>query len=214
MRFLLIVTLAFAGAGQVVAVPANGRVAKLLQKMLPAESASMISKKAGKLVAGAGLVGLALCGTITGCDRGEQILIDVVDVEEVDNVDGRDSQYVSFIIGNTRYEGYWEDTQTDQLLVELDTGGVRIVLLEQVDGFLVPNHHDIGALVYLIGEANGEEIYRYGEVVDVYDNGYYSIEISYEEYVDNGERINLFRPYTMLVHQAVLLDDGGFAFEE
>ena len=214
MRFLLLVTLTLAGAGQAVATPTNGRLASLLHKMLPTKSASMISKKAGNLVAGAGLIGLALCGTITGCDRGEQILIDVVDVEEVDNIDGRDSQYVSFIIGNTRYEGYWEDTQTDQLLVELDTGGVRIVLLEQVDGFLVPNHQDVGALVYLIGEANGEEIYRYGEVVDVYDNGYYSIEVSYEEYVDNGERINLFRPYTMLVHQAVLLDDGGFAFEE
>ena len=214
MRFLLVVTLTFAGVGQASAVPANGRLSSLLQKVLPSKTAGTIGKKAGKFIAGAGVIGLALCGTITGCDRGERILIDVVDVEDVDSIDGRDSQYVSFIAGGVRYEGYWEETQTNQLLVELDNGDVRIVLLEQVDGFLVPNHQDVGALVYLLGEANGEEIYRRGEVIDVYDNGYYSIEVSYEEYVDDGELITLFRPYVVLVHEAILVEDGGFAFEE
>ena len=214
MRFILVIALTLTGAVQAVAVPTNSRITTLLQKVLPTNSANIVAKKAGKFVASAGLVGLALCGTITGCDRGEQILVDVIDVENIGTSDGRDSQYVSFVAGGIRYEGYWEETQSDQLLVELDDGGVRIVLLEQVDGFLVPNHQDLGALVYLIGEVNGEEVYRRGEVIDVYDNGYYSIEVSYEEYVNDGELINLLRPYTMLVHEAVLLEDGGFAFEE
>ena len=214
MRFLLVVALAFFIVGPVSATPTNGRIATLLQKVLPAKSANIVGKKAGKFVASAGLIGLALCGTITGCDRGEQLLVDVIDVEDADTIHGRDSQYISFVVSGVSYEGYWEETQADQLLVEVDDGSVRIVLLEQVDGFLVPDHQDIGALVYLLGEVNGEEVYRRGEVIEVYDNGYYSIEVSYEEYVNDGEVINLFRPYTMLVHEAVLLEDGGFAFEE
>lgn len=215
MRFILIIALTLVSAEQATATSTNGLT--LLRKILPTKlTGTTIAEKASRFVVGAGFVGLTFCGAISlnGCDRGEQILIDVVDVEDIYNQGGRDSQYITFIINGVSYEGYWEETHDDQLLVELDNGDTRIVLLEQIDGFLVPNHQDIGALVYLRGELNGEEIYRRGEVIDVYDNGYYSIEVTYEEYANDGERITLFRPYTVLVHQALLLADGGFTFED
>ena len=47
----------------------------------------------------------------------------------------------------------------------------RDVLLERLDGYLVPSHQDVGLDVYLLGESDGIA-FRYGVIEAVYDNGY------------------------------------------
>lgn len=201
MRFLLVIFLIFTGAGQATAISTNGRIATLMQKVLPAKSAGMLSKKAGRFVAGAGFIGLALCGTITGCERGERILSGVVGVEGSDTVDDNNGQYIPPI---SQYIPLVDESQqAGQLLPELDSASFRVI----------PNHEAIGALIFLLGEINGKETQRLANVVDVYDNGYYKVEVFHEVYSD-GIPITLPQPYTALVHRDndhLPLKDGGFA---
>jgi len=202
MRFLLLVALTFTGAGQATAISTNGRIATLLQKVLPAKSAGMIGKQAARFVAGAGFIGLALCGTITGCERGEQILSGVVGAEGTEIVDDSNGQYIWLseqyfsLVDENQQAGHFDQLQAD---------------LWPIDDFqVIPNHRDVGERVSQLHHVdNSLTIQRWGEVVDVYDNGYYRIMITREAYSYDG-RFTPFQPFTMLIHQDLPWGDGGF----
>ena len=190
MRFLLIVSLTLIGAGP---ISTNGRVITLLQKVLPGE-------KVTGFVVGAGFIGLTLCATITGCERGERILSGVVDIEG-DETDDYSSPFGPRpILG--RYIPPVESPQIDQLQTDLWP-------IPDNDA-PIPNHEDIGAEVNqlnIIGD--GKAIQRWGEVVDVYESGYYRIEITREAYT-NFSRHGTFYPFDMLIHQDLPWGEGGF----
>ena len=146
-----------------------------------------------------------------GCDQGTRLL-EVTETEYVDPVDENAGQYVTFYIDNTLYEGYWELTPDGQLLIEIDDGYDKLVLLEHMTGQVINNHHDIGAEVRVYGLRNGHEVDKYGEVVEVYDNGFYIIEIDEIVYVHNNQTV--YTTEILLVNKAVLLEDGGFEFTD
>ncbi len=146
-----------------------------------------------------------------GCDQGTRLL-EVTDTEYVDPIDENAGQYVTFYIDDILYEGYWELTPDGQLLIEIDDGYDKLVLLEHMTGQVINNHHDIGAEVRVYGLRNGHEVDKYGEVVEVYDNGFYIIEIDKIVYVHNNQTV--YTTEILLVNKAVLLEDGGFEFTD
>ena len=105
-----------------------------------------------------------------------------------------------------------ELTPDGQLLIEIDDGYDKLVLLEHMTGQVINNHHDIGAEVRVYGLRNGHEVDKYGEVVEVYDNGFYIIEIDEIVYVHNNQTV--YTTEILLVNKAVLLEDGGFEFTD
>ena len=204
MRFLLVVALTFTGAGHATAISTNGRIATLLLKVLPAKSAGMIGKQAGRFVAGAGFIGLALCGTITGCERGEQILSGVVGVEGSETLDDSNGQYIPLtdqyfsLVDENQQAGHFDQLQADLWPID--------------DLRPIPNHEYIGAKVNQLNNIDASKtIQRWGEVVDVYDNGYYRIKVTREAYSYDG-RLPPFQPFTMLIHQDLPWGEGGFIF--
>ena len=198
MRFLLIVSLAFAGGWSTTAISANSRLVTLLQKVLPSD---MISNRAGKFVAGAGLIGLALCGTITGCDRCQQMLPAVGDVEDGEPV-GDDNSDQSRSLGRflPLVDGDVQDTQLGRYTPPPTDYDFRAI----------PNHRDLGAKVNQLGGTVHRRIQRWGEVIAVYDNGYYDIRVDREAYSYDGPHPP-FQSFTMLIHQDIPWEDGGFA---
>ena len=172
---------------------------------------SILPQKALKVSTAAVAAALIACGslTMTGCEEG-QALLRVVDTEYSDRSDELAGQYVTFYIEGDLYEGYWEITLDGLLLIEIDDGYGKIVLLEHMTGQAILNHPDIGAEVVIYDIRNGHEVDKYGEVVEVYDNGFYIIEINEIAYVHNNHSI--FVNETVLANSAVLPEDGGFEF--
>ena len=126
---------------------------------------------------------------------------------------------VQFLIDGKLYDGNLEVGMNNRLRVDimrssdndaepLPSDNYRDVLLERLDGYLVPSHQDVGLDVYLLGESDGIA-FRYGVIEAVYDNGYHKIGV-YSESYHNGETIHLFKPDYLIIHKAVLLQDGGF----
>ena len=179
-------------------LPSGDKVKALLQK---------IPQKA--LVIGA--AGVILCASLTstGCERGRSYL-DVTDTEYVDPNDENAGQYVSFELDGYLYEGYWEITPEGQLLIEIDDSYDRILLHEYTVGKVIKNHPDIGAYVVVQGWRNGHEVDKYGEVYEVYDNGFYVILIDEVVYVHNNISIKVNE--TLLVNPNFLAEDGGLEF--
>ena len=167
-------------------------------------------KGRGTAIAAATLIACSSLMMI-GCDQGTRLL-EVTETEYVDPVDENAGQYVTFYIDNTLYEGYWELTPDGQLLIEIDDGYDKLVLLEHMTGQVINNHHDIGDEVRVYGLRNGHEVDKYGEVVEVYDNGFYIIEIDKIVYVHNKQTV--YTTEILLVNKAVLLEDGGFEFTD
>lgn len=122
---------------------------------------------------------------------------------------------VQFLIAGKLYDGYLaidarERMHTDITdRVETLPGGDRYEdLLDAVHGYRVPAHQDVGLDVYMLGVRDGIA-FRYGIIEEVYDNGYHKIGV-YSESYHNGETIHLFKPDYLIIHKAVLLQDGGF----
>ncbi len=180
--------------------PLQEKVSTALRKKIPPQAAA---------IAAAGLV---LCSSLamTGCAERRSIL-DITDTEYVDPGDNAAGQYVTFYIDNQRYEGYWELTYDSQLLIEIDDGYGKTVLLEHMTGRVIPDHPDLDAEVLVYGERNGHDVDKYGEVKEVYDNGFYIIEIDEIVYVNSGQSVRNVRE-TLLINVAVLPEDGGFSF--
>ena len=199
MRFFLTVSLVFAGAWQTTAISANSRIVTLLQG-LPAKSADIVGKKTARFVVGAGFIGLALSGTITGCERCQQMLPAVGGVEETadDDTAGQFGLLGRFI---PLFDEGVQDTQLGHFVQPFSA-----------DFRAIPNHRDIGAKVNLLGEIDGRTVQRWGEVIDVYDNGYYRIKVNREAYTGDGPipPLPLQQPY-ILVHHNLPWGDGGFA---
>ena len=157
---------------------------------------------------------LIACGSLmlSGCDQGMRSLLEVTDTEYVDPIDENAGQYVTFYIDDTLYEGYWEITTDGQLLIEIDDGYDKIVLLEYTTGRAIPNHPDIGAEVVVYGLRNGHEVDKYGEVIEVYDNGFYVIAVDEIVYVHND--VIIYTDENLLTNTAILIEDGGHEFTD
>lgn len=199
MRFLLIVSLVFAGGWSTTAISANSRFVTFMQKVLPS---GMVSNQAGKFVAGAGLIGLVLCGTITGCERCQQMLPAVGGVEDGETV-GDDSSDQSRSLGRflPLVDGGVQDTQQLGRYVPPPT---------DYDFRAIPDHRDLGAKVNQLGGTENRRIQRWGEVIAVYDNGYYDIRVDREAYSYDGQHPP-FQSFTMLIHQDIPWERGGFS---
>ena len=172
-------------------------------------------EKAPQQAATLGIAAFLACGTIAlnGCDQARTSgVYDVIDTEYIDPGDEYAGQYVTFYINGEHYEGYWEITPDNQILVEIDNANERLVLLEYLKGERIPNHSDIGAQVVMMGLRNGQHVDQYGEVVEVYDNGIYIIDVWEVEYINSGQVIEFNIPRRMATHASVLEEDGGFTF--
>ena len=125
------------------------------------------------------------------------------------------AEQVQFLIGGKLYAGHLDVDVHECLLANIVAADDHVEadehydgLLEVVRGYRVPGHQDIGLEIYLLGD-RGEIAFRYGIIEEVYDNGYHKIGV-YSETYHNGETIHLFKPDYLIIHKAVLLQDGGF----
>lgn len=162
-----------------------------------------------------GLAALIACSpvVISGCDQIRTSgTYDIIDVEDMDPGDEYAGQYVTFYINGDYYEGYWEITPDDQILIEIDNLYDKIVLLEYLKGQRIRNHSDVGAEVVMTGWRNGRQVDQYGEIIEVYDNGIYIVDVWEVQYVKSGQVIEFNIPYRMATHASVLEEDGGFTF--
>lgn len=172
-------------------------------------------EKAPRQAINVGLAALLACSpmVITGCDQVRNSgVYDIADTEYIDPADEYAGQYVTFYINGEYYEGYWEITPDDQILIEIDNTYDRLVLLEYLKGQRIRNHDDVGAQVAMTGLRNGREVWQYGEVIEVYDNGIYIVDVWEVEYVSSGQVIEFNIPIRMATHASVLEEDGGFTF--
>ncbi len=129
-------------------------------------------------------------------------------------------ELVQFLIAGKLYDGYLAIDASESLRpnitdrVETMPGGDQYGdllyddLLDVVRGYRVPAHQDVGLDVYMLGDRDGVA-FRYGIIEEVYDNGYHKIGV-YSESYHNGKTIHFFRPNYLIIHKAVLLQDGGF----
>ena len=156
-----------------------------------------------------GTAAIILCTGMIGCNQHRTIL-DVTDTEYRDPADEAAGQYVTFYIDNVKYEGYWEVTLEGILLIEVDDGYGKIVLLEHLTGTAIPDHSDIGADVVFYGERNGHDVDKYGTIIEVYDNGFYVIDVYEIVYINSGQKIAADE--RALINIAVLPQDGGMQF--
>jgi len=122
---------------------------------------------------------------------------------------------VQFLIDGKLYDGYLAIDDSERMYaditdrVETLPGGDRYDdLLDGMHGYRVPAHQDVGLDVYMLGVRDGIA-FRYGIIEEVYDNGYHKIGV-YSESYHNGATIHLFKPDYLIIHKAVLLQDGGF----
>lgn len=127
--------------------------------------------------------------------------------------DNSANDQVQFLIKGKLYDGYLGVDIGNRLRADVDSpcngdGNCHDELLRLVTGYLVPAHQDVGLDVYLLGDRD-DIAFRYGVVEEVYDNGYHKIGV-YSESYHNGETIHLFKPQYIIIHKAVLLEDGGF----
>ena len=172
-------------------------------------------EKTPRQIATLGVIGLAVCSPIAlnGCDQVRRSgVYEVTDTEYVDPSDEYAGQYVTFYIDGEYYEGYWELTPDNQILIEIDDSYDRIVLLEYLKGERIRNHSDVGAEVVMTGYRNGRLVDQYGEVIEVYDNGIYIVDVWEVEYVHSGQVIEFNIPKRIATHASVLEEDGGFTF--
>ena len=127
-------------------------------------------------------------------------------------------EQVQFLIDGKLYDGYLDIDTSERLRADITVpteraetlpGGDQFDdLLDTMRGYRVPAHQDVGLDVYMLGDRDGIA-FRYGIIEEVYDNGYHKIGV-YSESYHNGETIHLFRPNYLIIHKAVLLQDGGF----
>lgn len=183
-------------------------------RLTPATAKAWLQKlpaQALRTATAAGATAIIACGglTMTGCDQGRSVL-DVTNTEYIDPSDENAGQYVTFYIENQLYEGYWEITPEGQLLIEVDDGYDKIVLLEYMTGRVINNHPDIGAEVVVQGLRNGRAVDKYGTVGEVFDNGLYLIDIDEIIYVHNN--LSIYSRETLLASPDVLPEDGGLEF--
>ena len=195
------------------APPILPKVRATIKSVLPSgNNVSTWLQKLPQKVLAIGAAGVVLCSslTMTSCDQ-QKAILDIINTEYADPKDDAAGQYVTFYIDNQLYEGYWEITIDGQLLIEIDDGYGKIVLLEHMTGTVIPDHPDLGAGVLVHGQLNRHDVDKYGEVLEVYDNGFYVIEIYEIVYVHGGQSLMNVEE-TILVNIAVLPEDGGFKF--
>ena len=130
---------------------------------------------------------------------------------------GKSGDYVQFLINGKLYDGYLgvDDNNRIRADISIDTelsmgDDTRTdKLLKRIEGYLVPDHQDVGLEVYLLGDRDDVE-FRHGVVEEVYDNGYQKIGV-HSESSHSGDTIHFFKPEYLIIHKATLMKDGGFA---
>lgn len=194
------------------AAGAPHRLATAAKNVLPSvKDVNTFLQKLPQKALAIGTAGVILCGSMTmiGCDRGTSLL-EITDTEYVDPSDENAGQYVTFYIDGYLYEGYWEVTPEGQILIEVDDSYDKLVLHEYTVGQLIRNHPDVGAEVVVQGWRNGREVDKYGEVLEVYDNGFYIVAIDEVIYVHNN--LSIHTKETLLVNPNFLPENGGLEF--
>ena len=158
--------------------------------------------------------GIITCSTLLGCgdQRGRVLVEDVI--REDASYDGRYAEFVDFEIDGNLYTIYIEETNTGELLVEYDDEYGRLVFLQQSIGEFDPHHPDIGRDAYFTSVIDNRDVYLDGVVVKVTDNNYYVIEVYQHTDVDTGKESVYVRSYERLAHKSLLLEDGGFSFND
>ena len=174
-------------------------------------------------------VAWVLCITIfcvgVGCDTGDDVVTPtepegveptVPTVEVIDRYDGDSILFEeNVIIRGERvtiiYEALViEGVSEDEVLVRLVDGSKQVLPVDRIAGTLIDNftHPDLGTLVKLLGEQEGESTLT-GKIVGVYDNGVRKIEIFNVIFVEGGgERLDV--PRIRLVHEDTDFEDGGY----
>ena len=174
-----------------------------------------LSATVTRQVASVGLAAVLACSPLvmTGCNQVRNSgVYELTDTEYVDPGDDYAGQYITLYIDGVYYEGYWEITPDNQLLIEIDNNFDRLVLLEYLKGERIPNHTDTGAEIVMTSYRNGHKVWQYGEIVDVYTNGIYIVDVWEVEYVHSRQVIAFNRPDRVATHASVLEEDGGFSF--
>ena len=90
------------------------------------------------------------------------------------------------------------------------------VYFKDIGGISVSDHQDLGKQVRLLTEASSDNdnyLYDLGEVVEVYDNGHYEIEIDHK-FSYKSVTIPIDKPYRVFVHASLSLNKGGFEFTD
>ena len=131
----------------------------------------------------AGLLGIIfVCGGISGCDNGEDIVTPTeTETEGVETtvpvISDYDGDSIYFKQGGTIYEGrVVEGVSADEVLVRFADGSEMVVDVDLIAGTWITRHPDVGTKVVMLGERAGESTLD-GEVVKVFSDGVRKIKI-------------------------------------
>ena len=124
------------------------------------------------------VAGTVICSSLamTGCERTRSML-DVTDTEYADPSGENTGQLVTVFVEGHPDEVYWEATPEGQVLLELDTGYSRVTFYELSIGQRISNHTNVGVNVVVQSQGDSSKVDRYGKVFEVYDSGFYIINI-------------------------------------
>ncbi len=154
------------------------------------------------------VLGITLvCGGISGCGNGDDIVTETEAVEVVDRYDGAS---IYFTIGDIIYEGrVVEGVSANEVLVTLVDGSERVVNVDHIGGTLIADHPDLEAEVVLLAdEQKGERMFA-AVIVGVYDDGVRKIEFYAVHFLEGGsERLDTRR--IVFVSKETAFEDGGY----
>ena len=158
-----------------------------------------------------------ICGGISGCENGEDIVTETETEPEpavLVNSD-YDGKSIYFQEGATFYEGrVIEGVSEDEVLVRLADGSEHTISVDEIGGTLIPNHPDEEEDVILLGNRDKGEETVSGGIVAVYTDGMRKIEVGTVIFIDNTfKRLDV--PRIRFVHEdADFKKDGGYLTRE
>lgn len=148
-----------------------------------------------------------VCGGISGCGNGDDVVTPTETVEVVDRYNGAD---IYFTIGDTISEGrVVEGVSANEVRVTLADGSERVVNVDHIGGTLIADHPDLEAEVVLLAdEQKGERMFA-AVIVGVYDDDVRKIEIYATHFLEGGiERLDTRR--IVFVSKDTAFEDGGY----
>ena len=117
------------------------------------------------------------------------------------------------------YNGYGDSEFTEMNIAEETTP----IIFKDIVAKLIPNHRDVGREIEVLTEDHDHQAINYvGHVIDVFDNGFYELELLVktdflpDPLVVNETNYDLpyidIEPRRIIINKNVSLADGGFKF--
>ena len=148
-----------------------------------------------------------VCGGISGCGNGDDVVTPTETVEVVDRYNGAD---IYFTIGDTISEGrVVEGVSANEVRVTLADGSERVVNVDHIGGTLIADHPDLNTRVVLLGDQDKGEFSLGGDITAVYDDGTRKIKLFMVRYTD-GTLTDLDTERIRFVHKDADFEDGGY----